>query len=122
MPQNDKNFRVARYEYFRLQTLGMLGTWTGLLAVEWAKPGIVANRFAPGWVLLGLLISATVTAFLNHPHPVPAWPRRWVMALVAGTVVLLGVSTAVSSPFGWLVAVAVWGAIVSALGTRHDYD
>lgn len=116
------NFRAARYAYFRLQTAGLLVTWTGMLAAEWAKPGIVANRFAPGWVLLGLLISATVTAFLNHSQPAPVWSRRWLLGLVVGAVVLVGVSAAVSSVFGWLVAVAVWGGIVSALGTKYDYD
>lgn len=114
---------MTPYDYCRIQTVGLLATWTGMLALEWAKPGIVADRFSPRWVLLGLLISATVTAFLNPGYTAPAWPRRWAVALSAGTLALLGVSAAVSSPFGWLVATAVWGACVSALGARHhDYD
>lgn len=108
--------------YCRTQTFGLLATWVLLQFFEWGKPGLVGSRANPQWVLLALLISATLTAFLTSANATAAaQPRRRIIAAVSGLVALSSVGAAVSSPVGWLVAITVWGAVLAAFGLQH-YD
>lgn len=122
MPAAFPHRRAAALAYVRAQTGGLLTAWVGLMAMEWGKPHAVGNAFSPRWVLLGLIISATLTAFLavSDDPPAPVRYRHW-LAIGCGIVAVVAVGAAVSSPVGWLVAVVAWGSVLAALGEQqHD--
>ena len=122
MPAAFPHRRAAVLAYVRAQTGGLVTAWAGLMAMEWGKPHLVGNAFHPQWVLLGLLISATLTAFLAARGEPPArvWYRHW-LAVGCGIVAVVAVGAAVSSPVGWLIGVVAWGSVLAALGEQqHD--
>lgn len=108
--------------YFRLQTLGLLGTWAALMFLEWAKPQAVGNTFNPQSVLLGFLFSATITAFLPLPSQRPKVWRRRAAAIAVSAIVLFAAGAKVSSPIGWMAAVVVWGSLLAAWHHAPNYD
>lgn len=115
--------RSALLRYGRIQTAGLLATWMGFQFFDFAKPGLVANHLNPQWVLLLLLISATLSVFLApRGNPPRGSPHRWAVATAAGLVALFSASSVVSSPVGWLVGIAVWGSTLAALGAPTTYD
>ena len=122
MPAISRTRRAIALTYCRTQTGGLLLMWAALMALEWGKPHFVGNTFNPHWVLLGLVFSATLTAFLTFRGAPPAtvWYRHW-LAVGAGIAAAVGVGAAVSSPVGWLFAVVAWGSVLAALGEQqHD--
>lgn len=115
--------RNLLFKYFRIQTAGLLATWVLLLFMEWGKPHVVGNSFNPQWVLLGLVISAIITAFLAPAGTrTTGLPYRRALAVALGTVGLISIGSAVSSPVGWIAGVVVWGSVLAAVIPQEHYD
>lgn len=108
--------------YLRIQTIGLLGTWTALLFLEWGKPHLVGNVINPQWVLLGLVISVIITSFLPVPSQRPMWRYRRAIAIALSLVILMAAGAKISSPIGWIAAVVVWGSMLAAWYEAPNYD
>ena len=100
----------------------MLGTWAALMFLEWGKPHLVGNVVNPQWVLLGLVISVTITSLLPVPSQRPMVRYRRAVAIAVSVVLLISAGAKISSPIGWITAVVAWGSMLAAWYQAPNYD